>query len=257
MTRKRVLRIILSGILLVYATGILFSNFSSSPGSSQYFEQAGNGRLWIAQGPISTSVHFFSEGIWGTSWYNRLEKMIPSAGTQAFIYSKSPLDALLVKDIVNHELDMVSATPPVEQDLFEVTTVVVGIGLPFESFRYRIDIVKGKNGVRKLIHHDSLGISGKYIPGLESWQSFTVPLMPLFPGFAVNVLVWGIFAWGMEYVIRGVFFALKFLLGINRRKLRATRKANNQCVPCGYPRGQFDTCPECGSAVEYLAMNED
>ncbi len=62
-----------------------------------------------------------------------------------------------------------------------------------------------------------------------------LPLRPLWPGFAVNTLV---FAASLWFLICGPF-AL-------RRHIRTKR---GRCGKCGYPKGRSDVCSECGKAL--------
>jgi len=253
MNRKKFLTIGISGVLIVYAMGIFLSHFAGSTGTGSHYTEKYGDRGWVASEPMPVGLDFLSNlrVLW------RLSGIVSPVGTQIFIFSKSPLKDSLVQMIEAGEIDKIPSDPPTSENSFQQTIAIQRVGLPFQSFRSRVDIVKGPNGETKLIHHGALGISGKYIPGLESWRTLSVPLMPIFPGFIVDVLFWGLFAWGMEYVIKGALFVLKFVLGIHKKQLRAARRVNNQCITCGYPRGDFDTCPECGSAVEPLAVSED
>ena len=60
----------------------------------------------------------------------------------------------------------------------------------------------------------------------------TLPLIPLWPGFAVNTLFYGTVLW---LLIPGPF--------VLRRHIRMKR---GQCVKCGYPLGESPVCSECG-----------
>jgi hypothetical protein len=63
-----------------------------------------------------------------------------------------------------------------------------------------------------------------------------LPLMPVWPGFAVNTLLYGAFA-GL----------VLFAPGATRRMLRHRRGA---CIGCGYDLAGLGRCPECGKHAE-------
>jgi hypothetical protein len=63
-----------------------------------------------------------------------------------------------------------------------------------------------------------------------------LPLMPVWPGFAVNTLLYGAFA-GL----------VLFAPGATRRMLRHRRGA---CIACGYDLAGLGQCPECGKHAE-------
>ncbi len=62
-----------------------------------------------------------------------------------------------------------------------------------------------------------------------------IPLGPIWPGFAINTLVYGVAGWTL---LGGPFTV--------RRWRRARR---GLCVTCGYPVRGLGTCPECGKEV--------
>lgn len=65
-----------------------------------------------------------------------------------------------------------------------------------------------------------------------------LPLRPLWPGFAINTLVYGAVAW-----------LLILAPGVLRRWSRRTR---GQCERCGYPCGDSSVCSECGAPLPEL-----
>jgi hypothetical protein len=73
-----------------------------------------------------------------------------------------------------------------------------------------------------------------FIPTRGRWYLRRLPLTPLWLGFAVNTLLYGIVLW---LLIPGPF--------VLRRHVRVRR---GRCPKCGYDlRGSFDAgCPECG-----------
>ncbi len=72
-------------------------------------------------------------------------------------------------------------------------------------------------------------------PTARSWDDDRLPIFPLWPGFAINTLVYGAFAWAM-------------MAGVSYLKHRRRAKPG-MCVACGYPVSGFDLCPECGTAA--------
>lgn len=67
------------------------------------------------------------------------------------------------------------------------------------------------------------------------WTTVIVPFRPVFPGFIINTLFYGLFLW--------LLFAAPFAA---RRLLRRSR---GQCRKCAYPIGVSRVCTECGAAV--------
>lgn len=62
-----------------------------------------------------------------------------------------------------------------------------------------------------------------------------VPILPLWPGFAINTLLYAATLW--------LLFAGPFALR------RAIRRRRGLCIACGYPIGSSPVCTECGAAV--------
>lgn len=97
------------------------------------------------------------------------------------------------------------------------------------------------------LHHGvHLGHAGLHSPGqwitdsgmLADTQRFALPLLPLWPGFAINTFFYAL-----------LLFGAWRLLGVLRR---AVRRRGGRCVGCGYDRGGLDAgaaCPECGAGV--------
>jgi hypothetical protein len=75
-----------------------------------------------------------------------------------------------------------------------------------------------------------LGITGNIRHG-----QITLPLLPRWPGFAVNTLLYATVAW-----------LLAATIATGRRSLRARR---GRCRQCGYLLNGFAQCPECGAHV--------
>lgn len=82
------------------------------------------------------------------------------------------------------------------------------------------------------VTHWGIPLTTKSLP---EFDSPILPLRPIWPGFAVNMLAYAGLLWGL------------FLSGSAlRRALRAYRR---QCRTCGYPIGTSPVCTECGAAV--------
>jgi hypothetical protein len=76
---------------------------------------------------------------------------------------------------------------------------------------------------------------GVQLPRDKEYNPRALPLTPLWPGFAVNTLLWG-----------GAWLPLMWAAGAVRRRYRTAR---NRCVHCGYLRTGLapgSACPECG-----------
>ncbi len=66
-----------------------------------------------------------------------------------------------------------------------------------------------------------------------------VPLIPVWPGFAVNTLFYAVVLW---LLIPGPFVLRRFI-----------RVKRGLCPACAYPRGEADVCSECGKALAQQA----
>ncbi|MCI0363320.1 MAG: hypothetical protein L0219_05525 [Phycisphaerales bacterium] len=75
----------------------------------------------------------------------------------------------------------------------------------------------------------------------DTWQDPALPLLPIWPGFAINTAFYALILW--------VLFAAPFAL---RRRRRIRR---GLCSKCGYDlRGSnVSACPECGTHVQRKA----
>jgi hypothetical protein len=62
-----------------------------------------------------------------------------------------------------------------------------------------------------------------------------LPFRPAWPGFAIDTLLFGLFAW---CIVFGPF-ALR----------RVVRRRRGRCERCGYPRGPSGRCSECGAEL--------
>ena len=63
----------------------------------------------------------------------------------------------------------------------------------------------------------------------------TLPVHPVWPGFAVNTLFYAVVLW---LLICGPFALRRF-----------NRARRGLCPACGYPRGESEGCSECGKAL--------
>ena len=74
--------------------------------------------------------------------------------------------------------------------------------------------------------------SARFGFGLQSWK--TLPVRPIWPGFAVNTLFYAAVLW---LLIAGPFVLHRFI-----------RVRRGLCPACGYDlrHGEHDACPECG-----------
>jgi hypothetical protein len=78
--------------------------------------------------------------------------------------------------------------------------------------------------------------NGLRLPGASRTRgSIVLPIMPLWPGFAINTVLYAAVCW--------LLFAAPFVL---RRRLRLRL---GRCPNCAYPVGQSPVCTECGKPV--------
>lgn len=74
-------------------------------------------------------------------------------------------------------------------------------------------------------------------------EPHTLAVRPLWPGFAINTVVYAALAWGIWCVP-----------GIVRRSVRRRRARRGDCAACGYSlAGIVGKCPECGRGVSPAA----
>jgi hypothetical protein len=109
------------------------------------------------------------------------------------------------------------------------------------------------------LHARSLGpdashgtrLSGIHLPAIKGWldpdstSSPSLPLEPIWPGFALNTFFYAALAWGLWQIP----------LAIRRR----SRRRAGKCVKCGYdlratPAGS--PCPECGEPKQQIAKQQ-
>jgi hypothetical protein len=101
----------------------------------------------------------------------------------------------------------------------------------------------GRSQFNTTINH---GILIQRNPAQSGKPASTIPLRPIWPGFAIDAVFYGAMA-----------FAFLFGPGIVRHSLRQRRGA---CVRCGYDlRGTAapGVCPECGGVMQRVRGGED
>lgn len=77
---------------------------------------------------------------------------------------------------------------------------------------------------------------------LRRAHRLALPLTPVWPGFAISVLIWGSVGWLLTWGIRDL--------------RRWSRHRAGRCLACGYSRTGLppdSRCPECGSAVDAVS----
>jgi hypothetical protein len=72
----------------------------------------------------------------------------------------------------------------------------------------------------------------------DDLEGRAVPLLPCWPGFAINTLLYAALLWLLLFAP----FALR----------RAIRRRRNRCEHCGYPRGASTVCSECGATLRNI-----
>jgi len=85
------------------------------------------------------------------------------------------------------------------------------------------------------------GYPTNHLPAwLRAQPERRLPLVPLWPGFAINTLFYGSLAWVT-------------LFAITRAKQRR-RRDRGCCIACAYPVENLETCPECGTTANPRTM---
>jgi hypothetical protein len=82
---------------------------------------------------------------------------------------------------------------------------------------------------------ENMDVQGGWRVHLPRFKDRTLPLLPIWPGFAINTMFYALVLW--------LLFAAPFAL----RRWRRTRRG--QCPKCGYPAGTSDVCTECGARL--------
>jgi hypothetical protein len=80
-----------------------------------------------------------------------------------------------------------------------------------------------------------------YVSAVQAGMPVVFPLLPLWPGFAVNTIFYGAILWGvwMLFVVPGV---------VKRHR----RRKRGLCPACAYPVGASQVCTECGKPLAAL-----
>ncbi len=109
-------------------------------------------------------------------------------------------------------------------------------GWPIEAMRRvsKIEQLQDWSAPRRQ-EHDVGTWHHRWRNGLAVSSSVHLPLVPMWPGFAIHAVFWAGFIFGSK---RG----LSVIRASRRRRAGA-------CIDCGYPTAGLATCPECGRAV--------
>ncbi len=111
------------------------------------------------------------------------------------------------------------------------------------DWRYQIFVHQTGLPLRSVEYHAlatfSLDFQRSERTSVAAWQTGTfvgtLPLRPIWPGFAVNTLFYAAALW---LLIPGPFALRRFI-----------RVKRGLCPACAYPRGESDVCSECGKAL--------
>ena len=74
---------------------------------------------------------------------------------------------------------------------------------------------------------------------LRRGASASLPLRPIWPGFAINTIFYAAILWGVLWVLLVIPGSVK----------RLRRRRRGQCPACGYPVGSSPRCTECGGKL--------
>lgn len=109
-------------------------------------------------------------------------------------------------------------------------------GWPIEAMRRvsRIEQLQHWSAPRRK-EHDVGTWRYRWRNGIQVSPSVYLPLVSMWPGFAIHAVFWA-----------GFIFASK--RGISAIRASRRRRAG-ACIGCGYPTAGLATCPECGRAV--------
>jgi hypothetical protein len=110
-------------------------------------------------------------------------------------------------------------------------------GWPFFGLEGYRGSYKHARGSEHKIGHGAIEVKGSRQGWLSEDVRF-IPLIPRWPGFAINTLFYAGILW--------VMFAAPFALRRWRRMKRGL------CPACAYPVGESDICTECGKRVRHL-----
>jgi hypothetical protein len=115
------------------------------------------------------------------------------------------------------------------------TADFLSVGLPLHSLEGRVFRCNAASG--RMIDNKSVGVivlERKSGPMIE--RTYWIPIIPIFPGFAINTIFYA-----------AIVYALFAVPGAVRRRVRIKR---GQCASCGYSLRESvsEKCPECGAA---------
>lgn len=109
-------------------------------------------------------------------------------------------------------------------------------GWPFASLRATYVHEADANYRMVVVPRGGLKIGGSAFKGRWSHRyPAMLPLIPVWPGFALNVLVIAAHVW---LVMKGFVWARTFV-----------RRRRGLCLTCGYASSGIERCPECGVAT--------
>jgi hypothetical protein len=160
-----------------------------------------------------------------------------------------PMRECLASGIVSDRTFTVAASYPARegQDLGMLEFLSISrMGLPARSMRvgsfFAVDTGRsdgqGIYTTAPLSWRGGLSLGGSGKPIFEGLDRFALPLEPIWPGFAINAVAWGM---ALFVVMRGGALARG-----------AIRRRRGRCPMCGYDRaglGVGAACPECGRAA--------
>lgn len=129
------------------------------------------------------------------------------------------------------------------------TVQAVWSGWPLRSMRWVEGVVTDGAGVAKVWTSGAgpiVPVAGQQGPGtmsnwgwVDGWVTRRLPLRPVWPGFAVNTVVFAGAAWVLVVAP----------LAVVRGAVRARRRGRGECEGCGYALAGLEKCPECGSSA--------
>jgi hypothetical protein len=166
------------------------------------------------------------------TWY-----FLPLPGKQRLLVSSFPFADVGWKYLPGRTLDWsIAAERPLSPSSFDDPShkitffVEAASGWPLLSMRACVELGEDMKSIEKT--HGAFVVNGA--------TSFVVdgralPLRPLWPGFAINTILYAAILW--------LLFAAP---GFVRRRRRGRR---GQCPACAYPVGSSTVCTECGRPV--------
>lgn len=115
---------------------------------------------------------------------------------------------------------------------YAIVRTEVGTGWPSVSMRYCETIWRTAPGFGQPITH-TVGFEPSW-SGVD-WRDRAFPLLPIWPGFIGNTLLYALALW----LLLAAPFAVR----------RMVRRRRRRCAACGYPIGSSAVCTECGKPV--------